>query len=92
MGFFQWVMGLWARECTPLLTNPQRTTRTDDIFQIATRRTDVGKFSVVNSVGRSPAKRTPSLAVRVPFQKDCESEGLRVSVKKDWESGARSPD
>ena len=48
MGFFQWVMGLWARECTPLLTNPQRTTRTDDIFQIATRRTDVGKFSVVN--------------------------------------------
>ena len=30
------------------LTNPQRTTRSDDVFQIATRRTDVGKFSVVN--------------------------------------------
>ena len=31
------------------------------------------RLTHVTWVGRSPAKRTPSLAVRVPFQKDCES-------------------
>ena len=35
------------------LSNPQQTTRSDEVFQLATGRTDVGKFSVINRLMRN---------------------------------------